>query len=81
MPVCLDSLVIGQKYERSYLAKLWGYESYHAISRGVVTPIGTNLIILFVTKNKQQSLTQYRDCIEGDLLYWKANQSTAVMRE
>ncbi len=71
MPVCLDSLVIGQKYERSYLAKLWGYESYHAISRGVVTPIGTNLIILFVTKNKQQSLTQYRDCIEGDLLYWE----------
>lgn len=71
MPVCLDSLVIGQNYERSYLAKLWGYESYHAISRGVVTPIDTNLIILFVTKNKQQSLTQYRDYIEGDLLYWE----------
>ena len=71
MPVCLDSLAIGQEYERTYLAELWGYESYHALSRGVVTPGGTNLIILFVTKNKQRGLTQYRDYIEGDILYWE----------
>jgi putative restriction endonuclease len=57
MPVNFNSTKFGEIYERPFLAKLWGYQSFHAISKGVVTPTGTNYIIFFVTKDKQQALT------------------------
>jgi len=50
-----DSLKIGQEYDRPYLAELWGYKGFQAISKGVVTPANTNTIILFVTKEKQEA--------------------------
>jgi len=59
MPVNFKSLEFGKSYERPFLAKLWGYQSFHAISKGVVTPAGTKYIIFFVTKEKQEALTQY----------------------
>ncbi|WP_196799387.1 HNH endonuclease [Thioalkalivibrio sp. ALgr3] len=71
MPVNFDNLVVGKEYERPELADLWGYKGYQAISRGVVTPSDSNVIILFVTKEKQQALTQYVDYIDGDRLYWE----------
>ena len=52
--------MVGAEYERPYLAELWGYRGFQAISRGVVTPSGTNKIILFVTEEKQQALTNSR---------------------
>lgn len=67
-------LTIGTKYARPELAKRWGYESHHAISRGVVTPQGESVIILFVTRIKQESLTQYRDYLSGDLLFWEGQE-------
>lgn len=66
-----SSIVIGHEYDRPSLARLWGYETYNAISRGVVTPKNEKLIILFVTKEKQESLTQYEDHIEQDILFWE----------
>jgi hypothetical protein len=69
-----DSLVIGKEYDRPTLARLWGYESFHAISRGVITPKGKNLIILFVTKDNQETLTQYEDHIEQDILFWEGEK-------
>src|SRR5262245_24504225 len=67
----LSFLTIGSKYTRPELAKRWGYESHHALSRGVVTPQGENAILLFVTRVKQAALTQYDDHLSGDLLFWE----------
>jgi putative restriction endonuclease len=74
MPVNFSSLRFGETYERPYLAKLWGYQSFHALSKGVVTPAGTNYIIFFVTKDKQEALTQYNDYIDGDMLFWEGEE-------
>ena len=74
MPVSFDALIIGNEYEHPYLADLWGYKGYQAISRGVITPSGTNNIILFVTKEKQQALTQYNDYIDEDYLHWEGEE-------
>lgn len=68
MPVDMRSLTIGQEYERPDLAKLWDYEGYQAIARGVVTPSGDNKIVLFITQFNQESLTQYENNIDGDYL-------------
>ena len=65
----MSFLTIGAKYTRPDLAAAWGYESHHAISRGVVTPQGEKVIILFVTRLKQEALTQYADYLSGDLLF------------
>jgi len=72
--VNLDQLEIGKNYDRPHLAELWGYKGFQAISRGVVTPANSNFIILFVTKEKQQALTQYRDFIDGDVLFWEGEE-------
>lgn len=61
----------GKKYSRLKLAKLWGYKSYEAIARGVVTPRGDNKIILFVTENKQPSAEPYKDRLSGSTLTWE----------
>lgn len=63
-------LVVGKQYDRPELARIWGYRGHQALSRGVVTPIKSNIIILFVTKHKQLSLPQYSDYIIDDFLYW-----------
>jgi putative restriction endonuclease len=74
MSVSFDTIEFGQTYDRLSLAKLWGYESRKAIERGVVTPAGTKLIILFVTKTKQESSTQYNDYIDGNMLFWEGEE-------
>ena len=74
MPVTFKSLKFGETYERPFLAKLWGYQSFHPLSKGVVTPAGTNIIIFFVTKEKQAVLTQYNDYIDGDMLFWEGEK-------
>ena len=74
MAVNFDSLEFGQAYERPLLARLWGYQSFHAISKGVITPAYTNYIILFVTKDKQDALTQYNDYIDGNMLFWEGEE-------
>ena len=65
---------IGKQYGRPKLARLWGYETYNAISRGVVTPKRKPIIVLFVTREKQEHLTQYEDHIEQDILFWEGEQ-------
>ena len=77
MPVSFENLKIGEEYERPYLADIWGYKGFQAISRGVVTPSGTNYIVLFVTKKKQEALTQYNDYLDGELLHWEGEEKHA----
>jgi hypothetical protein len=74
MQINFKSLEFGQSYERPFLAKLWGYQSFHAISKGVVTPAGTKYIVFFVTKNKQQTSIQYNDYIDGNMLFWEGEE-------
>lgn len=62
---------VGGEYDRPTLARMWGYATHHAISRGVITPAGQSLIVLFVTRYKQESLTQYEDHIDLDTLFWE----------
>jgi len=65
----LEHLIPGEIYERPYLAKLWSYRDWHAIGKGVITPANENKIILFITKEKQETLTQYRDYFDGNTLH------------
>lgn len=74
MTVSFKYIKFGESYERPFLAKLWGYQSFHAISKGVVTPARTKYIIFFVTKNKQEALTQYNDYIDGNMLFWEGEE-------
>jgi putative restriction endonuclease len=74
MSVSFDKIKMGRGYERPFLADLWGYKGFQAISRGVVTPYGTNYVILFVTKEKQEALTQYDDYLDGDILHWEGEE-------
>ncbi|WP_426669646.1 HNH endonuclease [Mucilaginibacter sp. McL0603] len=71
------SLKVGEFYDRNYLTELWRYKGRQALSRGVVTPVSTNAIILFVTKEKQNSATQYNDYINDDFLYWEGEEKDA----
>jgi 5-methylcytosine-specific restriction protein A len=68
MPVTFDTLQIGTQYDRPYLAEAWGYESFHAIAKGAVTPRATPYIILFITREKQEFQTQYEDHLENGVL-------------
>lgn len=67
-------LELGRLYTRPKLADLWGYRGYQALARGVFTPREGGHIVLFVTRQKQEALTQYRDFISGDSLHWEGEE-------
>jgi len=67
-------LEIGCAYTRPELVNLWGLGGFQGISRGVYTPAGQNVMFLFVTRHKQNSLTQYKDYLDGDLLFWEGEK-------
>ena len=71
MPVSFTQIAKGSSYSRQTLAELWGYSSFHAIARGVVTPRDDKKIILFVTEEKQASAEQYADRLSGNTLEWE----------
>jgi hypothetical protein len=71
MPVSFDQIKIDEIYSRPLLAKLWGYSTFHAIARGVVTPRDSDKIILFVTEDKQASAEQYKNALLGSRLEWE----------
>jgi hypothetical protein len=71
MPVTFSQIEVGKSYSRHTLTALWGYTSFHAIARGVVTPKADDKILLFVTENKQESAEQYTDRLYGDVLDWE----------
>jgi hypothetical protein len=73
MTVSFAKIRKGETYSRNALADLWGYSSFHAIARGVVTPRNDNKIILFVTEEKQVSAEQYEDKLAGTTLEWEGS--------
>jgi len=68
MPISFSALEVGKKYTRPELAKLWSLVGYEAIARGIVTPLNTNLVILFITEEKRIYQTQYDNILEGTTL-------------
>jgi putative restriction endonuclease len=70
-PAALD---IGRLYSRTELAPMWGYRKHNAIGKGVVTRADVRYIVLFVTREKQESLTQYVDFLNGDMLHWEGEK-------
>lgn len=64
----LSTLKLFGEYDQKTLAALWGYKSYDAIRRGIVTPSKSNIIILFVTEKKVSYATQYADMLSGSTL-------------
>jgi hypothetical protein len=71
MSVSFNRIHRGRRYSRPGLAELWGYASYHALARGVVTPKSDNKIILFVTRDKPDYIEQYQDELVGGELRWE----------
>ena len=57
MPISFAKIAKGSNYSRQALAELWGYTSFHAIARGVVTPRNDNKIVLFVTEQNSHPLS------------------------
>lgn len=64
-----DKIEIGGLYSATELAEIWGYKSHHALIKGIVVPTGSNIIILFVTREKQTGATPYIDEIFGNILH------------
>jgi 5-methylcytosine-specific restriction enzyme A len=75
MPVHFERLQTGQSYNRQHLAELWGYRDWHAIGRGVFTPAHEQLIILFITGNKGESVKPYQDEFDGRVLRMEGEAS------
>lgn len=76
----ISPLRIGDAYDRPRLAQYWGLGGFQAISRGVYTPAGTNLIFLFVTRVKQRCLTPYQDFLHGEVLQWEGESKHVTDR-
>lgn len=70
MAISFEKVTRGALYSRHTLAGLWGYTSFHAIARGVVTPRDDNKIVLFVTEKKQSTAEQYADRLSDNVLEW-----------
>ncbi len=66
--VTFEAIDVGKEFDRPQLAQLWGYKDWHAIGRGIVTPSGQPVIVLFVTAEKQEHLPQYSDHFDGTTL-------------
>lgn len=64
------ALAIGNVYTREQLRERFKIEDA-TLNTGVFRPNGTNSIWLFVTRDKTNDRTQYRDRLEGDRLYWQ----------
>jgi len=71
MPVSFAAIRKGGQYSRKHLARIWGYRSYQALARGVVTPRDDNKIMLFVTQEKQNSAEPYDDRLREGILEWE----------
>lgn len=74
MPVSFEHIPIGSEWQREALAELWGYETYHAIARGVVTPSNSKLIILFVEEAKPGQSAPYSHRLTGRTLHWEGER-------
>lgn len=71
--VNLDKLVIGESYKAKYLANLWGFKSETCFN-GTFHPSNTNIVLLFVSKNKTSDRVQYEDNLENGILIMEGQE-------
>jgi hypothetical protein len=71
MPITFCNIRVGDSYSRKKSSSMWGYSSFHAIARGVVTPKGGNEVVLFFAEDKQEEAEQYADRLNGGTLEWE----------
>lgn len=64
----INLLKMNQTYTAKQLAGLWGYKSHHALVKGVFHPKNSNIIILFVTKQRQPGTTQFKNELRGNII-------------
>lgn len=81
MDISFRKIFVGQSYDRPMLAKLWGYQDWHAIGKGIVKAIGSDKIILFITGEKQKTLEQYQDDFDGNVLIIDGQKSHRMDRD
>ncbi|HZL79099.1 MAG TPA: HNH endonuclease [Candidatus Limnocylindrales bacterium] len=68
MPVTFDTIKVGDKLDRTQLAKLWGFKGRQPLDRGVMTPKNDNKIILFIQHEKQIHAKQFTDVFKDDTI-------------
>ena len=71
MRVSFQDIRRGETYSRPKLAEMWKYRGFQALARGVITPKNEDVIVLFVTEEKQSFQEQYRDLLSGNTLHWE----------
>ena len=71
MRVSFQDIRRGETYSRPKLVEMWKYRGFQALARGVITPKNEDVIVLFVTEEKQSFQEQYRDLLSGDTLQWE----------
>jgi 5-methylcytosine-specific restriction protein A len=64
----ISGLVIGNTYDREFLANTLDYKSRRGIERGIVTPRNQQCILLLITSEKSKGMTQYIDHFDGEIL-------------
>lgn len=69
-----DSLEVGHVYTREYLAERFAITDM-TLYTGIFKPQGHRSIWLFVTEEKTDDMTDYRDRLDGDTLYWQGQKS------
>jgi hypothetical protein len=69
-----ERLEIGHIYSREDLIEMYSITDA-TINTGVFRPAGHRSIWLFVTRDKTNDRTQYRDLLDGDLLHWEGQTS------
>lgn len=69
-----ERLKVGSIYPREDLISFFSITDA-TINTGVFRPAGYRSIWLFVTRDKTNDRTQYRDFLEGDLLHWEGQTS------
>lgn len=69
-----ERLEVGHIYPREDLIELFSITDA-TINTGVFRPAGYRSVWLFVTRDKTNDRTQYRDFLDGDLLHWEGQTS------
>lgn len=64
----MSLLKMNHTYTAKQLAGIWGYKSHHALVKGVFHPKNSDIIVLFVTKQRQPGTPQFKNELRGNIL-------------
>ncbi|MCQ2491456.1 MAG: hypothetical protein MJ087_00245 [Lachnospiraceae bacterium] len=64
----MSILELNHTYTAKELAAMWGYKSHHALSKGVLHPKDSDILILFVTRDRLPGTTQFKNELRGNVI-------------